>query len=163
MRYLLIEQIRDLLHAEKQIVKALPKMAKAAKSEQLTMLFNQHLQETETHVDRLVECCKLLKAPSRGKPCRGMMGLLEEGDEVIADHKKKASGMDLALIGAGQKVEHYEIAGYKTARDLAQQLKETAIVHLLQQSLSEEENADQLLNQLARPLMSAATMPEAVI
>jgi Mn-containing catalase len=162
MRDLLIEQIRDLLHAEKQIVKALPKMAKAAKSEQLTMLFNQHLQETETHVERLAECCKLLKAPSRAKPCRGMMGLLEEGDKVIAEHQKKPSGMDLALIGTGQKVEHYEIAGYKTARDLAQQLKETAIVHLLQQSLSEEENADQLLNQLARPLMSAATMPEAV-
>jgi Mn-containing catalase len=163
MRALLIEQIRDLLHAEKQIVKALPKMAKAAKSEQLAMLFNQHLQETETQIARLTECCKLLKVPSRAKPCRGMMGLLEEGDEVIAEHQKKPSGMDLALIGAGQKVEHYEIAGYKTARDLAQQLKETAIVHLLQQSLSEEENADQLLNQLARPLMSAATMPEAVV
>lgn len=91
------------------------------------------------------------------------MGLLEEGDEVVAEHQKKPSGMDLALIGAGQKVEHYEMAGYKSARDLAQQLNETAVVHLLQKSLSEEENADQRLNQLARPLLSSAKMPEAII
>jgi Mn-containing catalase len=163
LRELLIDQLRDLLHAEKQILKALPKMAKAAKSEQLAMLFNQHLQETEEQVNRLTECCKLLEAPARAKPCKGMMGLLEEGDEIIAQQQKKPLGMDLALIGAGQKVEHYEIAGYKSARDLAQQLNETAVVHLLQQSLSEEENADQLLNQLARPLMSSVKMPEAVI
>jgi Mn-containing catalase len=92
-----------------------------------------------------------------------MAGLLEEGNEIIAKHSKKPEGMDLALIGAGQKVEHYEIAAYKTARDLAQQLRETAVVHLLQLSLSEEENADLLLNQLARPLMSSACMPEAIV
>lgn len=160
---LLIDQLRDLLHAEKQLTKALPKMAKAAKSEQLSTLFAQHLDETEAQVDRLNECMKLLNAPARSKPCKGMMGLLEEGDEVIAKHQKNPSGLDLALIGAGQKVEHYEIAGYKTARDLAQQLGETAVVRLLQISLSEEENADLLLNQLARPLMSSASMPEAVV
>jgi Mn-containing catalase len=163
VRELLVEHLRDLLHAEKQIVKALPKMAKAAKVEQLAMLFSQHLQETEEQVTRLTECLKLLDAPARAKPCKGMMGLLEEGDEIIAEHQKKPSAMDLALIAAAQKVEHYEIAGYKSARDLAQQLNETAVVHLLQLSLSEEENADQLLNQLARPLMSSAKMPEAVI
>lgn len=160
---LLVEQVRDLLHAEKQLVKALPKMAKAAKTEQLAMLFDQHLQETEQQVERLAECLKLLGAPARAKLCKGMMGLLEEGDEIIAGHQKKPAGMDLALIAAGQKVEHYEIASYKSARDLAQQLGETAVVHLLQSSLSEEENADQLLNQLARPLMSSAKMPEAII
>lgn len=163
VRELLVEHLRDLLHAEKQLVKALPKMAKAAKTEQLAMLFSQHLQETEEQVTRLTECLKLLDAPARAKPCKGMMGLLEEGDEIIAEHQKKPSAMDLALIAAGQKVEHYEIASYKSARDLAQQLNETAVVHLLQLSLSEEENADQLLNQLARPLMSSAKMPEAVI
>jgi Mn-containing catalase len=163
VRELLIDQLRDLLYAEKQILKALPKMAKAAKSEQLARLFNQHLEETKYQVDRLTECCELLKAPTRAKPCKGMMGLLEEGDEIIAEHMKKPSAMDLALIGAGQKVEHYEIAGYKTARDLAQQLNETAVVQLLQESLSEEENADQLLNQLARPLLSSAKMPEAIV
>jgi manganese catalase len=92
-----------------------------------------------------------------------MMGLLEEGDEVIADGKKKdEAGADLALIGVAQKVEHYEIAGYTTARNLAQQLKMPALVQLLQRTLAEEENADQLLNQVARPLMSAARMPLAV-
>jgi Mn-containing catalase len=163
VRELLLENVRDLLHAEKQLVKAIPKMSKAAKTEQLRLLFTQHLQETEEQVNRLTECLKLLGAPARAKPCKGMMGLLEEGDEIIAEHQKKPAGMDLALIAAGQKVEHYEIACYKSARDLAQQLNETAIVHLLQLSLSEEENADQLLNQLARPLMSSAKMPEAVI
>jgi Mn-containing catalase len=157
---LIIEQLRDLLHAEKQLVKALPKMVKAAKSTALGALFEQHLQETETHVERLNAGLKLLDAPSRAKTCKGMMGLLEEGDEVIADgNKKDEAGADLALIGAAQKVEHYEIAGYTTARNLAQQLKMPALVQLLQLTLAEEENADQLLNQVARPLMSAARMP----
>ncbi|SFV28418.1 DUF892 family protein [Hyphomicrobium facile] len=160
---LLADQLRDLLHAEKQITKALPKMAKATKTEQLALLFTHHLEETEAQIERLNECLKLLGAPARTKACKGMMGLLEEGDEIIAKYQKNPSGLDLALIGAGQKVEHYEIAGYKTARDLAQQLRQTAVVHLLQLSLSEEENADLLLNQLARPLMSSATMPEAVV
>ena len=92
-----------------------------------------------------------------------MMGLLEEGDEVIAENGKKGeAGADLALIGAAQKVEHYEISAYTTARNLAQQLKMPALVHLLQVSLAEEENADQLLNQVSRPLMSSARMPVAI-
>jgi Mn-containing catalase len=89
-----------------------------------------------------------------------MMGLLEEGDDVISEGKKMdPAGADLALIGAAQKVEHYEMAGYITARNLAQQLKLPEVVQLLQFSLAEEENADQLLNQIARPLMSATRMP----
>jgi Mn-containing catalase len=92
-----------------------------------------------------------------------MMGLLEEGEEVMTEGKKmEPAGADLALIGAAQKVEHYEMAGYITARNLAQQLKLPNVVHLLQLSLAEEENADQLLNQIARPLMSSARMPAAV-
>ena len=91
------------------------------------------------------------------------MGLLEEGEEVMSEGKKmEPAGADLALIGAAQKVEHYEMAGYITARNLAQQLQMPNLVQLLQLSLAEEENADQLLNQLARPLMSAARMTEAV-
>lgn len=160
---LLVEQLRDLLHAEKQIAKSLPTMAKATQTEQLAALFVQHLQETEAQIERLNECLKLLEAPSRATPCKGMAGLLEEGDAIIDKHAKNPASLDIALIGAAQKVEHYEIAGYKTARDLAQQLRETAIVHLLQTSLSEEQNADQLLNQLLRPLLSSASMPEAVV
>jgi manganese catalase len=163
IRELLVDQMRDLLHAEKQLVKALPKMVKAANTKALRTLFEQHLQETEAQVERLNEGLKLLDAPIRAKTCKGMMGLLEEGDEVIADGKKKdEAGADLALIGAAQKVEHYEIAGYATARNLAQQLKMPVLVQLLQRTLAEEENADQLLNQVARPLMSAARMPLAV-
>lgn len=162
IRELLVDQMRDLLHAEKQLVKALPKMIKAAHSEQLAALIETHLAETEEQVNRLTEGLKLLDAPARAKPCKGMMGLLEEGDEVIRDGKKmEAAGADLSLIGAAQKVEHYEMAGYTTARNLAQQLKLPNVVRLLQLSLAEEENADQLLNQISRPLMSCARMPAA--
>ena len=164
IRELLIEQMRDLLHAEKQLVKALPKMVKAAQSEKLATLIEQHLAETEQQVTRLTDGLKLLEAPARAKPCKGMMGLLEEGDEIMkAGEKREAAQADLALIGAAQKVEHYEMAGYITARDLAQQLKLTEVAHLLQLTLAEEENADQLLNQIARPLMSAARMPQPAI
>ena len=163
IRGLLVDQMRDLLHAEKQLVKALPKMAKAAQSDQLATLIEQHLVETENQVSRLSEGLKLLDASSRAKPCKGMMGLLEEGDEIMSEARKMdAVGADLALIGAAQKVEHYEMAGYITARNLAQQLKVPEVVQLLQLSLAEEENADQLLNQIARPLMSVARMPRPV-
>jgi manganese catalase len=160
---LLVDQLRDILHAEKQLVKALPKMAKAARSGQLQRLFEVHLEETEAQAERLNECLRLLGAPARAKPCKGMMGIIEEGQEVIEEIKKKDdASADLALIGAAQRVEHYEIAGYTTARNLAQQLHHSVIVQLLTKSLAEEENADQLLNQVAMPLMSVARMPASV-
>jgi Mn-containing catalase len=160
---LLIDQLRDILHAEKQLLKALPKMAKTARSAQLQRLFELHLQETEEQIARLEECFGLLGATAKPKPCKGMMGLIEEGEEVMTESKDKddAAG-DLSLIGAAQKVEHYEISAYTTARNLAQQLRHSAIVQHLNNSLAEEENTDQLLNQVARPLMSAARMPAAV-
>jgi manganese catalase len=160
---LLVDQLRDILHAEKQLVKALPKMAKAARSGQLQRLFEVHLEETEAQAERLNECLRLLGAPARAKPCKGMMGIIEEGQEVIEEIKKKDdASADLALIGAAQRVEHYEITGYTTARNLAQQLHHSVIVQLLTKSLAEEENADQLLNQVAMPLMSVARMPASV-
>jgi Mn-containing catalase len=160
---LLVDQLRDILHAEKQLLKALPNMAKAARSSQLQRLLDQHLQETEQQVERLDECFKVLGKSARAKPCKGMMGLIEEGKEVIEEiADKDDAAADLALIGAAQRVEHYEIAGYTTARNLAQQLRHSAVVQYLTLSLAEEENADQLLNQIARPLMSAARMPAAV-
>jgi Mn-containing catalase len=160
---LLVDQLRDILHAEKQLLKALPKMAKAARSAQLQRLFETHVEETEAQVERLNECFGILGTAARAKPCKGMMGLVEEGEEVIAESKKKDDvAADLALIGAAQRVEHYEMAGYSTARNLAQQLHHSAIVQHLSRSLAEEENADQLLNQVARPLMSAAKMPAPV-
>jgi Mn-containing catalase len=160
---LLVDQLRDILHAEKQLLKALPKMAKSARSVQLQRLFEVHLEETDAQVERLNECFGILGIPARAKPCKGMMGLVEEGQEVMEESKKKEdAAADLALIGAAQRVEHYEIAGYTTARNLAQQLHHSALVQLLAKSLAEEENADQLLNQVARPLMSVAKMPVSV-
>jgi Mn-containing catalase len=138
-------------------------MIKAAHSMQLQQLLETHLQETEAQVERVTECFGLLDIQARAKPCKGMMGIVEEGEEVMAEGKKKEdAAADLALIGAAQKVEHYEMSSYITARNLAQQLHMPAIVQLLQTSLGEEENADQLLNQLARPLLTMAKMPEAV-
>jgi Mn-containing catalase len=160
---LLTDELRDILHAEKQLTNALPKMAEAARFDQLRELFEQHLAETETQVKRINECFELLGKSARAKPCKGMMGLVEEGQEIIAGGKEKEdAAADLALIGAAQRVEHYEIAGYTTARNLAQQLRHSAIVSLLSMSLAEEANADQLLNQIARSLMSVAKMPAVV-
>jgi manganese catalase len=160
---LLIDELRDILHAEKQLTKALPNMVEAARFDQLRELFEQHLAETETQIERLNECFDFLGKKVRAKPCRGMMGLVEEGQEIMKEGEKKEDvAADLALIGAAQRVEHYEISGYTTARNLAQQLRHSAIVALLSKSLAEEENADQLLNQVARSLMSVAKMPAAI-
>lgn len=160
---LLIEELRDILHAEKQLTKALPKMAEAARFDRLRELFEQHLVETEEQVERLNECFSLLGETARAKPCKGMAGLVEEGQEVMKKGETKDDAMaDLALIGAAQRVEHYEMSAYTTAKNLAQQLRHSALVALLSKSLAEEENADQLLNQVARSLMSVAKMPAAI-
>jgi Mn-containing catalase len=157
---LLIEELRDILHAEKQLTKALPQMAEAARFDKLRELFERHLAETEMQIDRLNECFTLLGETARAKPCKGMAGLVEEGQEVMAKgEKKEDAASDLGLIGAAQRVEHYEISAYTTAKNLAQQLRHSAIVELLSMSLAEEENADQLLNQVARSLMSVARLP----
>ena len=163
MDELLIEELRDILHAEKQLTKALPKMAAAARHAKLKELFEQHLAETEQQVERLNECFSLLGTSARAKPCKGMMGLVEEGQEVMEEGEEKENvAADLALIGAAQRVEHYEISAYTTARNLAQQLRHSAVVELLSKSLAEEETSDMLLNQVARSLMSVAKMPAVI-
>lgn len=160
---LLVEELRDILHAEKQLTKALPQMAEAAQFDKLRELFEQHVVETELQIDRLNECFTLLGETARAKPCKGMAGLVEEGQEVMAKGEaKEDAASDLGLIGAAQRVEHYEISAYTTAKNLAQQLRHSAVVELLSMSLAEEENADQLLNQVARSLMSVARMPAPV-
>jgi Mn-containing catalase len=163
LKGLLIEQMQDILSAEKQLLKALPKMSKAARSANLETVFSSHLKETETQAKRLEECLKTLGARPRAKPCKGMAGLIEEGDEVMAEGKEKdAAPADLALIGAALRVEHYEIAAYTTARNLALQMREPTIVQLLTMSLGEEQNAGQLLDQVAQPLLSVSRMPASV-
>ena len=138
-------------------------MEKAAHAAQLQRLFGVHLEETEQQVERVTECLRLLDAPARAKPCKGMAGLIEEGEEVISEGKKKDdAAADLALIGAAQRVEHYEIAAYTTARNLAMQLHQPALVELLTTTLGEEQNAAQLLDQVSQPLMSVSRMPASV-
>src|SRR6185312_5743317 len=122
-----------------------------------------HFIETEAQIERLNECFELLGKAPRAKPCKGMMGLVEEGDEVMEEgQKKEDAAADLGLISAAQRVEHYEIAAYTTARNLALQLRQPEIVQLLTMSLGEEQNAGQLLDQVAQPLMSVAKMPASV-
>src|ERR1700681_4423850 len=128
----LIDEMQDLLHAENQLVKALPKMAKAANSDELGNAFKDHLEQTKGHVERLKQVFELLGVKAKAKPCKGMAGLLEEGQEVITDGKEmEEAPADLALIGAAQRVEHYEIAAYGTARAIAEQMERRDIVKLL--------------------------------
>jgi Mn-containing catalase len=154
LRELLIDELRDIYHAEGQLVKALPKMAKAAKSSQLKQAFQKHLTETEGHVERLQKVFDLLGEKQKGKPCKGMMGLVEEGRETIEEGKERDDfAADLALIGAAQRAEHYEMAAYGTARTMAEQLGENKVATLLDQTLAEEKKADQTLSQIAEPLL----------
>jgi Mn-containing catalase len=154
---LLADTLRDLLSAEGQLVKALPKMVDAANAEALQVAFETHLEQTKEHVERLKEIFGLLGAPAKAKACKGMQGLVEEGIEVIADNEgKDAASADLALIAAAQKVEHYEISAYGTARALAGQAGLPQVAELLSRTLGEEEVSDNLLTQIARELMSEA-------
>ena len=160
---LLVDELRDILHAEKQLLKALPKMAKAARFDRLRECFEEHLIETEGQIERLNECFSLLGETARAKPCKGMMALVEEGQEIMAEGEEKEGAVaELALIGAAQRVEYYEISGYTTAKNLALQARHSAVVTLLSKSLAEEEKVDQLLNRIASRLMSAAQMPAAI-
>jgi Mn-containing catalase len=153
----LIEGLQDLLHAEGQLVKALPKMVKAANSDLLRLAFEKHLDETRGQVDRLKEAFELLGVAAKPKLCKGMAGLLEEGTEVIEEGNDKDDvAADLAVIASAQKVEHYEISAYGTSRALAGQIGRPDVGELLAKSLAEEEGADNLLTQIARELMGQA-------
>lgn len=159
---LLVEEMQDLLHAENQLVKALPKMAKAAKEPKLKQAFQKHLEETKGHVERLKEAFELLGARAKAKPCKGMQGLVQEGQERITEGREKDGvGSDLALVAAAQKVEHYEISGYGTLRTVAEKIGESKVAKLLAQTLAEEEKTDKLLTELSAPLLEqGATEPE---
>lgn len=154
---LLVEELRDLLNAEGQLVKALPKMARAAHSPELKQGFQKHLEETKGHVERLKQAFELLGAKPKSKPCKAMQGLVEEGQETIAEGKEKNSvAADLALITAAQKVEHYEISGYGTLRTIAEKIGQQKVARLLGQTLAEEEKTDKLLTKVSQPLLEQA-------
>jgi Mn-containing catalase len=162
LKELLIEELSDLLHAEGQLVQALPKIAEAAHHPKLKEAFLKHLKQTEGHVERLKTAFELLGEKAQPKPCKGMMGLVEEGQEAIEDGQEKQEiAADLGLITAAQKVEHYEISGYGTARSLARQIGERDVASLLSHTLGEEEASDFLLTELTKPLMQQAALGQA--
>jgi len=149
---LLAQEIKDLYSAETQLVKALPKMAKAASSPELKEAFTSHLEETKGHVARLEEIAGILDITPKGKVCKAMKGLVEEGSETMEEDGDPTI-KDLALITAAQKVEHYEISGYGSVRALAEALGHDDVVELLQTTLDEEGNADKSLTALAEELI----------
>ena len=162
LRELLIEELQDILHAENQLVSALPKMAEAAHHPKLKEAFEKHLAQTRGQVERLNTAFEVLGEKAEPKPCKAMMGLVKEGEETIAEGKEKdALIADLALIMAAQKVEHYEIASYGSVRCLARQIGLLDVETLLAQTLGEEESSDYSLTTLAKPLLQQASEADA--
>ena len=145
---LYVEDLKDLYSAEKQILQALPKMIKKASNSQLKSAFQEHLQVTEKHVERLDRIFEGLGTSPRGKKCKGMEGLIEEGKEAMQEDMEP-DVLDAALIAAAQKVEHYEMAGYGTVRTYARLLGDNQAAKLLQQTLDEEGDADKTLTKIA--------------
>lgn len=158
LKELYIDELKDLYSAENQLVKALPKMAKAASSEELRSGFEEHLEQTKGHVQRLETIFEQLNESPKGKKCKGMEGLIEEGSEAIGEFED--SVLDAALIGAAQRVEHYEMAAYGTARAFAEELGETEQASLLNETLEEEKQTDEKLSTLAKEINPQANQGE---
>jgi ferritin-like metal-binding protein YciE len=155
LKDLLEDEIKDLYSAEKQLTKAIPKMAKGSHDPALATAFTDHLKETEQQVARLEEVGKLLDIKPSGKKCEGMEGVIKEGAEALEQDGNETI-LDLGIIGAGSRVEHYEMAGYLTAISLAQRIGAGQVVSLLQESLKEEQAAEQTLRKLASGLIKGA-------
>lgn len=155
LEQLLIDELKDIYSAEKQITKALPKMAKAAKSPELREAFETHLEETQGQIERLDEIFETLGKKPTGKTCHGMQGLVEEGNEMIQE-LDKGDVRDAALISAAQRVEHYEIAAYGTVREYAKMLGRKDAAKLLEQTLEEEKMTDEKLNSISAQVNNQA-------
>jgi len=149
LRDLYVEELKDIYSAEKQILMALPKMIKGAELPELRAAFEEHLTQTEEHVNRLETIFEGLDVSPKGKKCKGMEGLLEEGSELLEENDEGSIVLDAGLIGAAQRVEHYEMAAYGTARAHAHELGLDGDADLLQQTLDEEEAADMRLTEIA--------------
>lgn len=159
LKELYVEELKDLFSAENQLTKALPKMAKAASSEELRQGFEEHLQQTQGHVERLQQIFEMLGAKGSGKKCLGMEGLVKEVSEIMGEDFKDAM-MDAALISAAQRVEHYEIAGYGTVIAYAELLGEAEQASLLRETLQEEKETDEKLTELAKEINAQAQQGE---
>jgi len=152
LKELYIDELRDIYNAKNQLTKALPKMAKAATSDELRAGFEEHLEQTKGHVERLERIFKELGEKPTGKKCKGMEGLVEEGNEMIKEEELKGETLDAGLISAAQRVEHYEIAAYGCVRTYADLLGEDAAAELLEETLKEEKETDQKLTKLAEKI-----------
>jgi len=153
---LLLRELKDLYHAEKQLVKALPKVIKRASSPQLRNAIEEHLRETEGHVNRLEQIFESLGQPAKAVKCEGMEGILEEANEMMRE-EGNPEALDAAIISAAQKVEHYEIASYGTVAEWASQLNRQDIKELLNETLEEEKQADEKLTEIAKAVNNAVS------
>jgi len=151
---LFLDTLKDIYYAEKQIYKSLPKMAKAASSDQLRNAFEKHHDETEGHIERLEKIFDLLGKPARGKKCDAIEGILDEGEEIM-DEYKNAPALDAGLLAAAQAVEHYEISRYGTLKSWADKLSMNEAVRLLAQTLAEERKTDDTLSKIAVSAVNA--------
>jgi ferritin-like metal-binding protein YciE len=149
---LFVQELRDMYDGERQIIKALPKMAKAAENQELASAFQEHLQQTQGHVERLEQIFQQLDMRVRGKHCAGMAGIIEEGTEVMQETEEPA--LNAALVAAAQRVEHYEMAAYGTLIAYARQLGHDDAAELLEETLNEEKETDQKLTELAEGILN---------
>jgi ferritin-like metal-binding protein YciE len=159
LKDVLIDELRDLYSAENQIVKALPKIAKATSSPELKTIFATHFEETKGHVERLKQVFQIIGKKPTGQHCSGMEGLVEEGKEAI-EKDEEGSDKDACLIGAAARVEHYEIAGYTVAIAIAKALKETEIAGILNETLAEEKNASKLVMGASKAILKESASEE---
>jgi ferritin-like metal-binding protein YciE len=160
LRELLIEQMQDLYDAEKQLVKALPQMAKAAANEELREAFENHLEQTQGHVERLERAFEMMETRAKSKPCQAMKGLVEEGKETMEEDLSEPL-LDSAIICAAQKVEHYEIAGYGTLVAWANSIGLSEVAEVFEETLREEKEADEKLTQVGTEILAEAGEMEA--
>jgi ferritin-like metal-binding protein YciE len=151
---LFVEQLKDLYDAEKRLTKAIPKLAKASTNEELGTALEEHLEETREHVSRLEQVFELLDEKAKSKPCKGMQGLIEEGDEHAKEDYDDDDLRDAIIIGSAQRVEHYEIAGYGTAIAHARLLGLDDVIELLEATLAEEKAADEKLTEIAESVVN---------
>ena len=150
------DELKDIYDAEKQLVRALPKMVKAASDEELGSALREHLEVTKGHVQRLEQVFESLDIPARSKPCKGMRGIVEEGSEMLQENLEE-SLMDSAIAGAGRKVEHYEMMAYESVASMAKQLGLSDAAELLQETLEEEMQADKTLAAIGKRLMKGVS------
>ena len=154
MNALLVDELRDIYDAEKRLTKAIPKLAKKATNDELRSALEEHLQETEQQVQRLEQAFEHLGERAKAKPCAGMKGIIEEGDEHVGEDYEDDDLRDAVIIGSAQRVEHYEIAAYGTAIAHARLLEHEDVVELLEESLGEEKAADQKLTEIAESVVN---------